>query len=49
MVWVGISAQGKTELITAWHRMLRIHFRKNGTPLAERYVSEILDVHTCRY
>ena len=35
MVWAGISAQGKTDL----------HVIDNGTLTAERYVTEILDVH----
>ena len=39
MVWVGISAQGKTDL----------HVIDNGTLTAERYVNEILDVHVRPY
>jgi len=35
MVWVGISAQGKTDL----------HIIENYTLTAVRYVNEILDVH----
>ena len=39
IVWAGISAQGKTDL----------HVIDNGTLTAERYVSEILDVHVRPY
>ena len=39
MVWVGISASGKTDL----------HVIDNGTLTAERYVNKILDVHVRPY
>ena len=39
MVWVGISAQGKTDLYVI----------DNGTLKVERYVNEILDVLVCPY
>ena len=39
MVWVGISAQGKTDL----------HVIDNGTLMALRYVNEILDVYVRPY
>ena len=39
MVWAGISAQGKTDLLVI----------DNGTLTAERYVNEILDVHVRPY
>ena len=39
MVWVGISAQGKTDL----------HVIDNGTLTALRYVNEILDVYVRPY